>query len=68
MKRLSLAILVLGAIFLGAGNEVRRAECATCPRFKCYGEGACGPQCSCVTFAGESGGMCVSIERASYEK
>ena len=56
-----LAALVAGVLL----TPKQQVECAWCPSYRCYGP--CGGNCQCVTWGGESGGHCVSVERITSE-
>ena len=60
MKKLLLGLSIIAG--LTASYSFKNAECAWCPSYKCFSR--CSTQCSCVTFGGNSGGSCVSVERA----
>lgn len=62
MKWLMILLALVSGLFL---LPSKKAECAWCPSYKCYGP--CGGSCQCVTFGGEFGGHCVSVERITPE-
>lgn len=55
-------LTIAGLIYV----STKKAHCAYCPVYTCYGP--CGGKCQCVTLGGQMGGMCVSVERVEDYK
>jgi len=57
---LVLAVVAMGVLSISV--KPKKAQCAWCPSYTCYGANSCGYGCSCVTTGGQAGGQCVSIQ------
>lgn len=64
MKKVLLAVAVLGALFLTPNRaKINQAECAWCYSGDCINNSICGSGCVCIKRGFETFGYCASINR-----